>query len=78
MRLLEWFRSITGDKSVLAWKALSAAPEDDPGLRYPSGHPQAGQSRIARVTRFPEPDRAKLALLKRKADVVRMSDRRRG
>jgi hypothetical protein len=78
MKLLDWFRSLAPDKSVLAYKALSEAPDDDPGLFYPAGHPQEGQSRRARVTRFPEPDKAKLQMLKRKADVVRMADRRQG
>ena len=80
MKLLDWFRSLAPDKSVLAYKALSEAPDDDPGLFYPAGHPQAGQSRRARLTRpgYDVPDKAKLQMLKRKADVVRMADRRKG
>jgi hypothetical protein len=71
------WRRLTGwlwpddDKSVLGWKALSEAPMDDRGLWH-----EDGRSRLARVTRFPEPDKAKLRLLKRKADVVRIDSRR--
>jgi hypothetical protein len=78
MTLREWFRSFTAEKSVLAYKALSEAPMNDPGLWKDRQVGKVGMSRLATVTRpgYDVPDAAKLRLLKHKADVVRMADRR--
>lgn len=68
-KVIVWLSS--WNKSVLAFRHLADAPIDDPGLFHADG-----RSRLARVSRFPEPDRDKLAILKRKADVVRIDARR--
>lgn len=74
-QILTWLRA--GDKCVLAWRDLSAAPMDDPGLWRDGRVGEPGASRLATVTRFPEPDKAKLSMRTRKADVVRIDSRRK-
>lgn len=75
------WRRLTGwlwadDKQVLAFRDLSAAPMDDPGLWRDGRVGERGSSLLATVSRFPEADKDKLRLLKRKADVVRIETRR--
>jgi hypothetical protein len=68
-RLTGWLWS--EDEPGWTYKRISEAPMVDKGLWH-----EDGRSRLARVTRSPEPDKAKLRLLKRKADVVRIDSRR--
>jgi hypothetical protein len=70
-RLTGWLW--TEDEPGWAYKRISEAPMTDKGLWH-----EDGRSRLARVTRpgFDRPDTAKLRLLKRKADVVRIDSRR--
>lgn len=62
-----WLRSwrMRRERSAAAWRALLAAPDTDPGLRYPDGHARAGESRRTCWTRFPHPDRTKLEIKRR-------------
>jgi hypothetical protein len=65
-----WFPVV---KDASAWKAISAAPDTDPGLVYPDGHQLAGKSKRARLTRpgYDVADRNKLELSR--APVVRLT-----
>jgi hypothetical protein len=83
MTVRQWIISLFVDKSILAYRAIAQQPDTDPGLRYPDDWPIAelrGKLRLTRRTRpgYDVPDRARLQILKQKADVIRMADRRRG
>ena len=66
MNLLRWWRDLfPPEKSVLAWRELSQQP-DDAELFYPDG-----RSKRARVSRFPEPDKAKLAIRRGSVEAMR-------
>ena len=64
--MLRWLRSLwrRPEPSQLIWRQIAALP-DDAGQFYPDGHPQAGQCRRARVSRYTTPDLDKLRIVKR-------------
>lgn len=67
VNLLRWWREVVAppEKSVTAWAQIAALP-DPPEMFYPDG-----RNKRARVSRYPEPDKARLSLDRPTLKVVR-------
>jgi hypothetical protein len=66
MNLLRWWRDLfPPEKSVLALRDLLREPDDAELLHAD------GRSKRARLTRFPEPDKAKLAIRRGSVEQMR-------